>query len=452
MAAPREDPGDDRRASWTVRRGAGPVAVVSLCAVPVLIWATSRPLHDRFASASAVLDTWAKVGAISGTSAFALNLVLGARLRFVGWVFGGLDREYRVHRVLGAAALLLVLSHVLFLALSRAAEASGDPWGLFLPRAGWPVVLGLIALATMLLGMGLTLFARLNHELFVLVQRGFGIIFVLAAIHVFAVPSMRASSPALVGYLGGISAIGLAAFVFRSVLGRFLVPRRDYRVEAVNRLDRDVVEIVMAPAGRPIRFIPGQFVYVAFLDGPVRRESHPYTLASAPSDHELKVVVKALGDYTGRLMDMNPGGRARVQGPHGGFCALLVPNIHQVWIAGGIGITPFLSMARTLDGPSAECAALEVDLYYCVEKRDRAFLIDDLFEIADRHPRFRVIPIRKDDLGRVTAADIEGVTPHLARNDIFICGPPAMMRNLTSNLLDRGVPRRRIHSEEFGFP
>src|SRR5438034_10892088 len=125
MTVPREDPGDGRRALATVRRSAGPIALVVLCSAPVLIWAAGRPLHDRFASAAAVLDTWAKVGAISGTSAFALNLVLGARLRLVGRLFGGLDRLYRVHRVLGAAALLLVLSHVLFLALSRAVEASG---------------------------------------------------------------------------------------------------------------------------------------------------------------------------------------------------------------------------------------------------------------------------------------------------------------------------------------
>src|SRR5438034_7659539 len=157
MTAPREDPGSGGRRLAAVRRMAGPIALVVLCVAPVLIWVASRPLHDRFASGAAVLDTWAKVGAISGTSAFALNLVLGARLRFMGPAFGGLDREYRVHRVLGAAALLLVLTHVLFLAASRAAEASGDPWGLFLPRAGWPVVVGVIALGTMLLAMGLTL-------------------------------------------------------------------------------------------------------------------------------------------------------------------------------------------------------------------------------------------------------------------------------------------------------
>jgi ferredoxin-NADP reductase len=71
--------------------------------------------------------------------------------------------------------------------------------------------------------------------------------------------------------------------------------------------------------------------------------------------------------------------------------------------------------------------------------------------VADRNPRVRVIPIRKVDLGRLSADDIEAASRDLPEKDILICGPPAMIRNLTRQLRARGVPRARIHYEDFNF-
>ena len=95
-------------------------------------------------------------------------------------------------------------------------------------------------------------------------------------------------------------------------------------------------------------FVPGQFalIYIEAKDGWHR---HPFTIASAPAERILRVTVKALGDYTSRLRELlEPGMPAVVGGPHGRFNhAKGAPD--QVWIAGGVGIAPFLSWMRALD-------------------------------------------------------------------------------------------------------
>jgi predicted ferric reductase len=404
----------------------------------------AHPLAQRFATSASTLKSLANVAALLGTAAFAVTLVLGSRLRVVERLFLGLDRTYRVHRSLGLAAVSLVVLHAVLLVLSQALLSGAHAWTLLSPRAGWRVFVGVVALAGLLAGLALTLFARMRHETFVRVQRSMGIGFVLAGVHVFVVPGTKASSRPLTVYLGLLTALALAAFARRSLLARSLVRRHRYRVDGVNRLAPDAVEIVLGREGGTFRFQPGQFVFVQF--AALGREAHPFSIASAPGEAALRLVVKALGDHTRALMELPPGGSAELEGPFGTFSHLAIANPRQVWIAGGIGITPFLSMARSLDR-----TAREIDLYYCTPAAEHAYCLDELFQVADQNPRVRVIPIRKADLGRLSADDIEGASRDLAEKDILICGPPVMVRNLTRQLRARGVPRARIHYEDFSF-
>jgi predicted ferric reductase len=109
-------------------------------------------------------------------------------------------------------------------------------------------------------------------------------------------------------------------------------------------------------------------------------------------------------------------------------------------------------MARALDGATGDVTggAREIDLYYCTDRADDEYFVDELYAIADRHPRFRVIPIRKTDLGHITAVDVRGANPLLGDQDLFVCGPPAMQRNLTAQFRALGVPSGLIHYEDFG--
>jgi predicted ferric reductase len=437
-----------------VRSGATPLrrvprlrpwlAVGSLLLLPVVFWAFARSLDTRFDSLPAALSSLANIAGLTGTAAFGFNVVIGSRLPPVARLFDGLDSMYATHRQLGGVAVGLLVGHAFLAAASKAWSSAAAPFELFLPRAGWAVFIGTVALAAMVVALTLTFFARLPHETFVWLQKALGAIFVVAAIHVFGVHATRSFLPLTI-YFGVLATAAVAAFGCRAVLGRFLMRRHAFVVERVRSLDESVVEIRLAPRGRPVSFLPGQFLFVSF-DDAASGEAHPFSITSSPREPRVEVVVKAVGDYTSALSRLPPGGVARVEGPYGGFSYLNVANPRQIWIAGGIGVTPFLSMARSVD-----VSAYQIDFYYCTERAEHAHFLEELFEISDRDLSFRVIPIRKTSLGRISAADIQGATRDIDQRDILICGPPVMIRNLRAQFVELGFPSERIHFEDFSF-
>ncbi len=446
----------------------GPLVLAILVGIPLGLWAASVPLEERFTGRFATLTSIAVLLAYAGTSAFALNLVLGARLRPVEALLGGLDRMYKTHRILGQAAFALLLGHVVFILAGRATISTDAAVDLLLPGAGWTVFAGVLAFAGMTVAIVLTLFVRLGHEIFVYVQRTFGFVFLAASYHVFTTPGAKVGSQALNLYLAGLATAGIAAFVYRSLLGNVLVRRRKYRVVAVNRLDEFVTEIVMEPTGRPLTFAPGQFLFVNFrslalreqfhpLELSVRRRAfsirageianqfHPFSITSEPNEPTLRITVKAVGDYTHALRRLETGAIAVVEGPYGSF-SRSVTSPRQIWMAGGIGVTPFLSMARSLDGESRS-----IDFYYCVEHAPEAHFLDELRAIEGSRDDFRVVLVARDTDGFLTAARVAEDHADLSTADVLICGPPAMIDNLRSQLHAVGVRDERIHAEEFGF-
>jgi predicted ferric reductase len=431
----------------------GPLFLVSLCATPLVLWAFTQPLDLRFQGRYLTLTSIAVLLALAGTSAFALNLVLGARLRPVEALFGGLERMYKAHRLNGQVAFLLLLGHVVFILASRATISTSTAVDLLRPSAGWTVFAGVLAFAGMVVAIVLTLFVRLGHELFVYVQRSFGIVFLGATYHVFTTEGARAGSQALNLYMASLATIGIAAFVYRSVLGNLLVRRRAYRVAAVNRLDEHVTEVVMEPRDRPLMYAPGQFLFVNFrerfseqLPLFLRNQFHPFSITSAPDEPRLRITVKAVGDYTRALRTLEPGTAAVVEGPYGSFSSRDLRNDRQIWIAGGIGVTPFLSMARSLNGD-----APAVDFYYCVEHEPEAHFLDEIRAIAREHEHFRVAVVPRDREGFLTAERLATENEDLASSEVLICGPPAMIESLRSQLKARGMPGSQIHAEEFSF-
>lgn len=440
-------------ASDKLRGLLGPLWLVTLCTVPLVLWAGSAPIAPRFDGRYLTLTSIAVLFALAGTSAFALNLVLGARLRPVEALFGGLEQMYKAHRLNGQIAFVLLLGHVVLILASRATISTETALDLLRPGAGWTVSAGVLAFAGMTIAIVLTLFVRLGHELFVYVQRVFGVVFLGATYHVFTTGGALDGSRALNLYMLALATLGIAAYLYRSVLGSLLVRRSKYRVVAVNRLDEFVTEVVMEPRKAPLVYAPGQFLFVNFREPfseqfpPfARNQFHPFSITSAPSEQRMRITVKAIGDFTRALRTLDRGVEAVVEGPYGAFSSRDVPNDRQVWIAGGIGVTPFLSMARSLNG-----GALAVDFYYCVEHEPEAHFVDELRSIARERENFRVVVVPRESDGFLTAERLAEETGGLESADVLICGPPEMIVSLRSQLQATGVPAERIHAEEFSF-
>jgi predicted ferric reductase len=242
-----------------------------------------------------------------------------------------------------------------------------------------------------------------------------------------------------------VGAVGLAFYAYRELLARHFQSLHDHQVEAVRQVDDGLVEVSMRPLGRPMHFVPGQFamIYLEAKDGWHR---HPFTIASAPHEAVVRVTVKALGDYTSRLMDLiEPGMPAVIGGPHGRFSHSRGTD-RQVWIAGGVGVAPFLSWLRAVDGRLPR----QVDFFYTAVGPPP--FADEIREIAGRHPSLHAHLIDTSVSGRLTPeqvlAQVGGSTRDLS---VFMCGPHAMVRTFQTQLRAAGVPARHIRREYFDW-
>lgn len=199
-------------------------------------------------------------------------------------------------------------------------------------------------------------------------------------------------------------------------------------------------------------YTAGQFMYLTPYDPELeagRGEEHPYTISSAPSEEVVRVGIKALGDASRALQTVKPGTAVQIEGPYGQFFERCDPQRKQLWFGGGIGITPFVSGARTLQRQPG--SGLDVTLIYLANRLERAYYMDELREIAEGHPHFDARIHYFQDRGPVDEAFIRSHCPDLEEREIYICGPPGMVQHLMGLLSRAGVPKGRIHTEAFDF-
>lgn len=425
----------------------GRILVWIMVGIPALLWFRATAQTPRFENFSAIMMSLGQLLGLAGMSLFAVNLLLSARLRWVESLFFGLNRVYSAHSRYGQIAFIALLFHPLFLAIRYGAGSWRNAAQFLLPSRNWPIDFGIAALWLMILLIILTIYAHLKYHIWKWTHKFFGFAFFLASLHVLLIPGAPIHYAPLRWYILTLSALGLLAYLYRSVFGRFFV-RRFHATVSDLRSFPNVTQITFAFAHKRMNFLPGQFVFIRFQDKTIGKEEHPFSIISSPEDETISIAVKNLGDYTSRLSALTIGTPVSIEGPFGRFSYLTTPSTQQLWIAGGIGITPFLSMARSLHlHPD-----YHVDLYYCVKNKNESVYIHALQEIERLcSGLFRVILFCSDSQGFVTAEHIAKMSSGLENKEFFLCAPPVMIHALTKQFLGRGVQARAIHSEEFSL-
>jgi predicted ferric reductase len=215
-----------------------------------------------------------------------------------------------------------------------------------------------------------------------------------------------------------------------------------YKILSLQKIADDIVEITIHPVDTHLKCLPGQFVFVSFLCKDLPEEWHPFGISCNPSKENLTLTIKTLGDYTKKLPELEAGTELLIKGPYGNF--LSETKNSQIWIAGGVGLVPFLS---DLDKVRTEVQG--VDLYYVVHSLDEAVHVVDLLKIASQNPHFRVCIYETATKGHLTAEKIQEMSGDLKNKDFFICGPPPMEKAIHEQLLASNVPPSQIHAEAF---
>jgi predicted ferric reductase len=376
------------------------------------------------------------------------TLVLTTLLKPIERAFGGLDRVAVWHRRTATAALVVLVPHVAFVGSTH------DPYETQLGHGlGDVALIGLLVVAVWALapklhavrwpGPAVRALARTTYERWLTAHRLSGLFVAVAVAHAAIVDPVLHRSTLLRVLFFVVGGIGIAAYLYRELLARYVIPIYDYTVAAVRRPNATALEVALAPVGKQLSFTAGQFVVLAFggIDGWQR---HPFSIASAPQQHQLELGIKGTGDYTSALGDkLRVGTPAKLAGPFGGFDYRLGGD-DQIWIAGGIGITPFVSWFRSLNGDFDR----SVDFYYSFAKQADELYGDDVATAAAAHPSVHTHLVVAERDGLLTAK--QTLNGHSAREVwIYMCGPPSMMHAFEKSFRGLGVARDRIRWEEF---
>jgi len=422
-----------------MKRNLGNLIVITIVILNVLIWFVFPPTNDGRENFE---RAWA--GEIIGSTVIilmAVSLFLSARPKWVEPYFGGLDKMYQTHRRAAISAFLLLFLHVLVVPISAV-------WRLGNYMA-MTAFLGIATLVLVTIAPRIPILSRLTNATYDgwrKTHRFMGLFFALGFFHSFFVNSLSALTA--FSWVQFIFIIGLVSYLYVVFFSDLSKERLPYTVVNFKRLNGNTAQVSLLPKSRSLLHRAGQFLFVRFESDQDLAEPHPFTISSAPGEEHLRLTIKACGDWTRRLFQtLAPGAGAWVEGAYGLF-DYKQGGQKQVWIAGGIGVTPFLSFIRDANGKLNR----EVDFFYTIRTREEALFLDEIMAASSREPSFRPhIRFSLED-GSLSMTDIlNQVGEDVSRHHIYMCGPLGMVQAFAQHFHTQGVPWAQIHFEEFNF-
>ncbi|MCW8907902.1 MAG: ferric reductase-like transmembrane domain-containing protein [Sedimenticola sp.] len=431
--------------------------LASFIGIVALAWGVEMLSPDHTAAGSLPWAIYLESLFLTGLFSIALmslTMVLSTRPAWLEQPLGGMDRIYRLHKWSGIltvsfAALhwLLEMSDDLFKALAgRGGHIKEDELSAFAePLRDMGEALGEWAFYLLLALLALTLWKRFSYRLWRPLHRAMPVLYMVLVFHsVVLAPADYWSQP--IGLLLALLFAAGSIASMHSLAGR-IGQRRQVTgsVVALNHSGSDIIEVSCHLDGKWQGHRPGQFAFVTF---DAAEGAHPFTIASADhGDRTVTFAIKALGDYTRTLTrKLSVGNSVEVEGPYGRFDISRVnKRARQVWVAGGIGITPFIAWLEALqvEPASGVCA----DLHYSVRDAGSDPFVGRLQSLCETLPDVRLHVYDKHS-GPLTAEVLAEQQHDRKRLEVWFCGPRGFADTLREGL--RALYGRiRFHQEAF---
>jgi len=434
-----------------------------------ILWLVAEPEAFQPPNFFAFRGTMVQYSGIIATTAMCAAMILALRPRWPERWFGGLDKMYRLHKWLGIAALVIAVIHWLW---SKAPKWAVD-WGLIEPpvRGGRPPLenplqqffvtlrgsaegLGEWAFYGSVLLIVLALVRYFPYHLFYKTHRLLAVAFLVLAFHSVVLMTFSYwTSPIGVAMALLLAAGAYAAIVVllrrvgagRQVQGR--ITSLQY-YPGVKVLETEIE----VPQGWP-GHKPGQF---AFATSDRNEGAHPYTIASGwnEKDRRITFVTKGLGDHTSRLREkLQVGQEVKIEGPYGCF-DFDNGQPRQIWIGGGIGVTPFIAGMKHLilnrktnsNGPPPSA----IDLFHTTADYDEMALTKLKADAETAGVRLHILVDARD--GLLTGERIRAAVPDWREASIWFCGPTGFGEALRRDFAAQGMSvTDRFHQELFAM-
>jgi len=379
-----------------------------------------------------------------GATLICITFLLTTRLSIFENMFGGQDKVYRVHRLISTIAFAAILNHPIMLALTGISLLKSLKL-YFLPGAILSYNYGIFALYLLIALIFVTIVVNLPYHIWKITHKFMGLVLMLAFLHILTIESDVSRYLPLRIWMISLFTIAIASYLYTIYFKKFFIKTYKYNILKINIIN-DVVEVLFDIKNQKINFKPGQFIMLKFPD--LGNEAHPFTIASAPTENILRLSIKKSGDYTNLLDKLSKDDLGIITGPYGRIYEDFAFNKDVVCIAGGIGITPFLSLFRSQQVKESKTSKY---LFYSVKDLNQAIYDHELEEISKIDPNFKYNLWITSQMGYINAEKIAKIAKDLKNKIIYICGPEQMAFALIDQFKKLGIKNRQIKFEEFSF-
>jgi predicted ferric reductase len=272
--------------------------------------------------------------------------------------------------------------------------------------------------------------------------------FLLGGIHALLIGRDISNFLPLKIWIGFFITIGVFSSAY-SFFYRRLGSKFFYKIAGIERAV-DVITIHLQPQGaRIMLYNPGQFVYVEFKNKKIGSELHPFSIVSSPQEENLQISAKIVGDYSLKLFHyLREGEAGVVYGPYGQFANNLAALGNSLWIAGGIGVTPFLSM---LSAEARNHSDRSIYFYYVHSQKEEGVFLGQIYNFLTKAPHVTFFDWCTKEKNRLNVNVIRDYLDIRTLDAIFLCGPLSMMEGFKKQFLDIGVPEKKIFYENFSL-
>ena len=420
----------------------------------VLAWSGMEPGRGFLVELSVALG-------FVGLSLIGLQFLLAARFRWVEAPFG-MDLLLRYHRQIGYICLLIILAHPALLFV-----ADGDYLELLLEVTDAPLLaqMGVTSIVALLVLVGLAVWRkklRIGYELWQWTHGVLAFVVVATALTHVLLVGYYINEPLEIALWLWMSMVFVGLVLWVRVVRPLELRGKAWRVEDVVPERGGIHTVVLEPSKRRarkfdgFRFEPGQFAWLTVGKSPFAITRHPFSISSsAEKTDRVTMSIKAAGDFTRKIASLKPGAAAYLDGPYGAFTMDLHNGPGFVFIGAGVGITPLMSMLRTMADRKDTRPCY---LFFGNREWEGVAFREEIKELESRlnlevvHVLSRPPEGWEGEEGRIGAAVLARHLPGEYRSlQYFICSPDPMMDAAEGALVDLGVPARRIHSERFAM-
>jgi predicted ferric reductase len=416
-------------------------------ALPLAAVLVSSPPRGR----GLVVELGSALGIVALTL-LALQMALPARLGVVARPLGA-EVAIRLHRHMADVLVAVIAAHVALVVVGDPSNlALFDPLGA--PWRAKAAVASCVALAALIATSVLRRKLRLPYAHWRGLHNALGIgALALGLLHAIGVDRYLTYGPSGL-FEAGLAGVGVLGLVELRLLRPRRLARRPYVVERVREERGGATTLALRADGhRGHRFRPGQFAWLKLADAPHALVEHPFSYSSSASSPERPAfTIKAYGDFTSRVPQLRPGTRVLLDGPHGSYRARRYAD-RFVLIAGGIGITPIISLLRSAADSGDDRPFV---LVYGSPRWEEVTLREELEDLRQRLD-LRVVHVLSDPppvwAGEAGFIDSDllarHLPPDLRRAEVFLCGPPPMLSAALNGLERLGVSPEHVHAEQF---